>query len=337
MTPENKKVAIIDGHYLMHRLGHDQKTSSLRTKSGVNTGIVFNTIRILNNIIKNDSFDQILFVMDKARSNRRLSIYPLYKDRSPDPDIIEHEPDPVDEVNGKDYLTIFNEQMGLLQTLLPAMKVRVVKYVGEGDDICWILANEFSRMDNVSSIVIFSDDHDYSQMLTIPKVSIDRPIAGERLDLSKAEKKYGVPIKLFPAYKAICGDGSDNIPQIAKQFGGASALKLVNWLTSVGINDTAELMNILKKGDAHEFLQSAGTPRVNLVTPLAVQNLIRNIELVDLRYVLDEFDDQDISNIMCLAQEQVEFNRSYVFEVFKELEFKSLTEVFVNPNFRRLV
>jgi 5'-3' exonuclease len=332
-----KKIAIIDGHYMMHRLGHDQKTAILRTKDGINTGIVYNTIRIINRIIKNDSPDQILFVMDKERSPRRKALLPTYKDRSPDPDIIHHEPDPVDEVNGKDYITIFNEQLNILYTLLQAMKVRVVRHKGEGDDVCWILATELSKLDHVESIIIFSDDHDYAQTLTIPKVLVDRPIAGERLDVAKAELKYDVPINLYSIYKSIVGDGSDKIPQIAYQFGGSSAIKLVRWLGESGVTSARHLVDLLSTDNSVEVLTCAGTPRVNLLTQKSVDNLIRNIKLIDLTYVSDEFLEEDVNKIMELASVPIVFDRGYVFNVFKELEFKSLTEVFVNPNFRRLL
>ena len=73
------KVMIVDGSYMLHRALHTPALQELRTSTGMKSGGVFGTLRILQAEIKKFPGYFPIFCFDKGLAERRTQLYPDYK------------------------------------------------------------------------------------------------------------------------------------------------------------------------------------------------------------------------------------------------------------------
>lgn len=309
---------IIDGSYQLHRNLHVEEIANLRTSTGIKSGGVFGFLRSLNYAMKNCPNDYFpVICWDSRVSQRRLDLYPNYKksqererDReftkvgkllieNPEAvDIAKYNDDDFASIQAKindlllnksrfgtyddpdDYLSNYVAQRNLVIDVCNAIGIPSIKYRNwEGDDLMTLL----TRISNKSIIV--SDDSDMRQLIN-PDISILRVLKGiQKLDMNSIIEGGYPNAHILAVIKAIVGDVSDNIPQVAFRLGVKTAEKLA-------------LIMYKHNYDAEKYLPEIQALLKGNVINRFIENhddFIRNLKLVDLSYVED---DPDVYNHM---------------------------------------
>lgn len=146
---------------------------------------------------------RVVLTWDTGRSAYRRGLYPAYKAGVRKFDLVK---------SGDieyDYMDLFNNQRELVDKIVSRLGVNVVTLPRvEGDDVV-----SYCVADEDTDWVIVSEDQDLYQLVS-ERVSVYRPIANEFITLDVFKTNYGFDPSIFPIYKAILGDGSDNISGI---------------------------------------------------------------------------------------------------------------------------
>lgn len=121
-------------------------------------------------------------------------------------------------------------QIPILRLVLEGCGIRNYEVDGlEGDDLVGMLARRAVELDKDVRIYIHSGDRDYYQLLAWPQVQIIKNLKDGKLQKVKAKdvyRDYGVKPKNWTKFRALTGDGSDNIPHL-KKVGSAIAKKML--------------------------------------------------------------------------------------------------------------
>lgn len=307
------KVMIIDGSYQLHRNLHVEEIANLRTSTGVKSGGVFGFLRSLNYAMKNCPSDYFpIICWDSRVSQRRLDLYPNYKrslDREKDReytkvgklliedpssvDIAKYDDNEFSEIQSKvsdllairdkfgtfddpdDYLSNYVSQRNLVIDVCNALGIPNIKYQNwEGDDLMTLL----TRVSNKS--VIVSDDSDMRQLIS-PDVEILRVLKGiQKLDMNTIVNDGYPNAHILAVIKAIVGDASDNVPQVAFRLGVKTAEKLALIMYKNDYDENKyipEIKELLKGSVIDRFIDNHS-------------DFVRNLKLVDLSYVEDDYD-----------------------------------------------
>lgn len=194
---------IIDGHNFLHR-----------ARAGFNKGehsLVFTFFRNLRSLIetfqKSHNVNRVLFVLE-GRPQHRYDILESYKENRKT------------EIGTKkhDEMVEFHRQKRLIIPLLekyfPISVMRHPNY--ECDDVIYnIIANASST----TEFIVASNDSDFIQLLNeFSNVKIWNPMKKSWVENTEYD---------YVAWKSIVGDGSDNIPGVAKGVGDKTAVKLL--------------------------------------------------------------------------------------------------------------
>lgn len=298
---------------MLHRNLHMEDLANLQTSKGEKSGGVFGFLRSLNKALKACPIDYFpVICWDSRVSQRRLDLFPNYKhqeERNKDseyrrisklliesPDEVSIEKYSEDEIeiikvkmnemlNNKsnfgtyddpnDYLSNYVTQRNLVIDICNSLGIPNIKYRNwEGDDLMTLL----TRISNSSIIV--SDDSDMQQLIS-KDVSILRVLREVRIVNEEDIKSWGYPDAHFIAVvKAITGDNSDNVPQVAFRLGKVTAEKISHIMHSCNYNPEKYLKVIadtLKGKVISSFIENH-------------DNFIRNLGLVDLSLVEDDTD-----------------------------------------------
>lgn len=296
--------AIVDGHYLLHRVMHVPQLRMLSTKEGKPTGGVFGTIKSLRSTVATWSeIRRLVVVFDGGHSKRRLKLFPGYKNRKRNEDV---DPD------GLTYQQKFGMQLNYLRFVLPRLGVKVVKLPGrEGDDVVGFLARE---LDDQLKIVV-SDDKDMYQLID-EDIHVWRPLKEERVTLSNYEEIVGCKKEHFLLRKACLGDGSDAIPGI-KGVGPKTVDKVIQ-----------ECGGNIGPYPYEPFFEATldmkGKKFEAIFTNLDI--VLRNFNLVDIS--LEKFTSEEKDTMVQIVNRRSEFDVLAVKRVFVGLEFYSLVENF---------
>lgn len=295
---------IVDGHYTLHRMLKQPNLRLLSTTTGKPAGATFGAIRTLRTTLwKYPEIQRVVFVFDAAHSKRRLSLYPQYKQRTPDLTV---DPD------GLTYQQKFNMNLNYLRFALPKLGIKVVRLDGrEGDDTIAMLCRELK--DPLK--IVMSDDKDMFQLVR-EDVHIWRPIAEQRISLSDFEEIVGHPFRETLLRKAILGDGSDNIPGV--EGVGPKTLDKIFELygdepLEYPFEEFFDTVSIFGGSRAEKILSAIG-------------QILLNYELVDMSK--EVFFRDEIDRALALVNEVNDFNVPAVKRLFVSLEFYSLIEDF---------
>lgn len=208
-------VILIDGKNALYRYGYAMK--NLRTATGQTTGAIYGFLKLLPRL-KNVYPDcRVVVVWDgkNYKSGWRTRLYSDYKGNR----------------NGKEKsedLKAILAQEEVIRTLLrlPAIAQSTVEEV-EADDLIGILAAECFT--HGLQPYVYSSDRDFCQLM--PKVQLIRDVDKERKlkpETSAEVKAYfRCELEQVLRVRAICGDGSDNIPGAIPGVGPVGAAKLV--------------------------------------------------------------------------------------------------------------
>lgn len=222
MEKKFKELCIIDGSYMLHRSLHVQSVFDLKNSKGVRTGGIFGFLRTLNSELKKNPQGYPVVCFDSGLAERRVNADPHYKkadERNTDLVVLTPEEAEID------YVTQYHKQRNALMDILAYFGVPCLKFVNwEGDDLMYILSK---TSDNCR---VFTDDRDMLQLLS-PTCEVRRPMADELWTLDKFVESRGYDnIEDFVIFKAVIGDGSDNIPGSCKGIGEGSVGEFIRFI-----------------------------------------------------------------------------------------------------------
>lgn len=225
MINENKfnKLLLVDGSYMLHRSLHVPEVFNLRASNGEGTGGIYGTLRTLLSELKINREYYPVICFDSGLSERRTNVDNKYKhfDERQAKELVEPE-----NVEKDEYLTEYRTQRNKLMRILYYFGVPSLRYRNwEGDDLIYILSKV------AKDSIVLTDDRDMLQLLS-DKCRVRRPMANEIWTLDEfLEDRDFHNIYEFIMWKALNGDGSDNIPTSIKGVGDkfmGEFIKLIN-------------------------------------------------------------------------------------------------------------
>jgi DNA polymerase-1 len=202
------RALLLDTYSLFYRAFH--ALPPMTTQSGQPTGAVYGLSVLLLKLLREEAPCGVAFALDAPAQTFRHEAYDAYKaGRAAVPSEL-------------------GAQFPLLEELVAALGFPAFRVPGfEADDVLATLARELtSRGEHV---VVVSGDRDLLQ-LARPRVDIlfvgARGKPPTRYDAAAVEARFGIPAARLPAYVALVGDTSDNIPKV-KGIGEVAARKLI--------------------------------------------------------------------------------------------------------------
>jgi DNA polymerase-1 len=283
---------LLDGHGLAYRAYYaltagGTRTNAFQTSSGETTAGVYGFTSILLRIFEQEHPDYLAVVFDKGRTFRH-ELYEDYKGT---------------RAKMPDDLRAQVERMRQIVDAFNIPRLELENY--EADDVLGSVAR-WAAEEKGLGVKIITGDKDLLQLVT-DRVVVN--LAGSRLSDAKdyfpedVKKKLGVPPEKVVDFKALCGDSSDNIPGV-KGIGEKTASKLLETYGSLD-EIYAHLEEIT--GRAKSALE--GSKEIAYLS----QRLSRIITDLDIKPDLE--------------QARIDrFNPKAVEDLFRELEFRSLTE-----------
>lgn len=270
----------------------------LRNSKGQVTQAVFVFTNMLRKLINDEKPDYIAAVFDTAAPTFRHDSYEAYK------------------ANREEMPEDLATQIPYIVRVCEAFNLPVLKYDGfEADDIIGTLAKKAAE--KKMQAVIVSNDKDLCQLVKDPYVVAMRqnsqnlkrkvPVPPvEWCDEAWVEAKFGVPPAKIIDLLGLMGDSIDNIPG-APGIGEKGALKLVQEFGSaIGAMENAE--KVTHKTYRESLLNNQEIIRQSLELATVHTEVPIELDLDQLRYR--------------------EPDRAKAYELFRELEFNTLTREF---------
>ena len=287
-------MVLIDGHSILNRAFYG--VPELTNAEGLHTNGIYGFLNILFKILEEEKPGLLCVAFDVKEPTFRHKIYAEYKGtRKPMPQEL-------------------REQVGVLQDVLAAMQITVVKKGGyEADDILGTLAKrgEAEGME----VTLVSGDRDLLQIasehikIRIPKTKGGRTETEDYYAKDVLEK-YQVTPTQFIELKALMGDASDNIPGVPK-VGEKTAISLMVTYGSIGEIYT-HIEEITKKS--------------------IKESLIENKELAVLSKALATIKTDCELDVTFEDMEIKDFYTKEAYMLFQKLEFKNLLTRFLKEN-----
>jgi DNA polymerase-1 len=293
---------IVDGNYTLYRAIYS--SGDLSSSTGEPTGGIFKFLKMLRKYTKLvPSIKDVVVVFDGGRASFRKELYPEYKKKlTPSTTLTEEE---LKKKRDHDFINKFS--FSEVQSLLPQMGITTVIVPGEeADDVIFRLAQHY--LSKGERTLVLSDDEDYMQFIAIG-AEVYRAMKDVHVTKDNYRELMGHDPDKFVLYKALVGDGSDNINGVSG-IGGTTANKIVNELPTASIED---------------LLKFASTPG-----PKYKEKLRNNIDIVERNLKLINIDLCHLTLGTCLAALETESENTivdldHIFEQFKRFEFSSLT------------
>lgn len=272
----------------------------MRNSKGQVTQAVFVFTNMLRKLLNDERPEYIAAVFDTAAPTFRHDSFEAYK------------------ANREEMPDELAQQLPYIVRVCEAFNIPILKMDGyEADDIIGTLAKECEK--RKMQAVIVSNDKDLCQLVRDPYVIAMRqnsqnlkrkvpvpPI--EWCDEAWVKNKFGVPPDKIIDLLGLMGDSVDNIPG-APGIGEKGALKLVlEYGSAVGAMENADKI-------------SHKTYRESLQNNRDI--ILRSLELATVHCEVPI--DVDIEDL-----KRKEPNRAAAYELFRELEFKTLTNEFAD-------
>ena len=290
----NEKLVLIDGHSILNRAFYG--VPELTNAEGLHTNGIYGFLNILFKILEEERPGYLCVAFDVKEPTFRHKMYAEYKGtRKPMPQEL-------------------REQVGVLQDVLAAMQITVVKRGGyEADDILGTLAKRGEA--EGKEVTLVSGDRDLLQIasehikIRIPKTKGGRTET-EDYYAKDVEEKYQVTPLQFIELKALMGDASDNIPGVPK-VGEKTAINLMVTYGSIA-EIYAHIEEITKKSIKESLIENED---------LAI--LSKALATIKTDCELDvTFEDMAIKD----------FYTKEAYMLFQKLEFKNLLTRFSQEN-----
>ncbi len=290
----SKKLVLIDGHSILNRAFYG--VPELTNAEGLHTNGIYGFLNILFKILEEEKPDYLCVAFDVKEPTFRHKMYAEYKGtRKPMPQEL-------------------REQVGVLQDVLLAMQIAVVKKGGyEADDILGTLAKKAEHMG--MEVTLVSGDRDLLQIASehikvrIPKTKGGRTETEDYYAKEVYDKYQVTPIQ-FIELKALMGDASDNIPGVPK-VGEKTAISLMTTYGSI------EEIYINIEGLSKKSI------RESLIENKHLAELSKALATIKTDCELDvTFEDMVIQN----------FYTKDAYHLFQKLEFKNFLTRFTDDN-----
>jgi len=209
------KWLLIDGFNLAFRSYYG--VPELTRKDGFPTNAIHGWIRTLWRLHDDEQPDHMLVFYDLGGSDKRLALLPEYK------------------MNRSQAPEAFSLQIAVIKELTLAMGYGQIEQEGiEADDLIAAYASQLSAKGDEALIV--SADKDLAQCVEpgitqlLPPPTANPKLGWRKLDVAGVEKKFNVGPDKIPAYLALTGDSSDNIPGLP----GVGPKTASKWLNQYG-------------------------------------------------------------------------------------------------------
>jgi len=207
MKKQRERIAIIDGHALLHRGFH--AIPFLSTKDGRPTNGVYGFTMMLLNAIRELKPDYVAVAWDMPGKTFRHDMYDGYK------------------ATRKETDENLVPQFQITKDLLEVFEIPVIGVEGfEADDVIGTLAHQYKDSHDVIIVTGDMDElqlvDEYVRVYTLKRGFSDTVI----YDVAAVRERYGVTPDEFVVMKALKGDPSDNIPGV-KGIGEKTAVDLV--------------------------------------------------------------------------------------------------------------
>ncbi|MGA0879352.1 MAG: DNA polymerase I, partial [Ilumatobacteraceae bacterium] len=285
-----RTLLILDGHSLTYRAFFSLPTDMV-TVSGQVTNAVYGFVSMLMTILKDRRPAGIVVAFDRSEPTFRHEAEPSYKaQREASPEIL-------------------RQQVGIVREVLEAMGITTADVAGfEADDVIATLADQ--AVEAGYRVIVVTGDRDSYQLVRDPDVRVlynKRGVTDYALyDEAGIVERTGVTPKQYPAYAALRGDPSDNLPGVPG-VGEKTAAKLIT--TYGGIDGIYENLE-------------AQTPKLQVALRDNEERVRRNEELMTLRH--DAPVDVDLDDLG-ITPRPAEVRRLFDF-----LEFKTMPARFAD-------
>ena len=219
-----KKLFLVDAYALMFKYYYAFLGRPMRSRTGMNTSVVFGFVKFLRDILKREHPDLLGVAFDPKGGSFRREIFTDYKANRAET--------PEDIILSVPYV----------KRVLEAMCIPILEVAGyEADDVIGTLSQKGA--DAGYEVFMVTPDKDYGQLVRDNcKIYKQKGTDGiEIVDRDAIREKYGIddPV-LVRDILALWGDASDNIPGVPG-IGEKSACKLVQeWGTVENILDNVD-------------------------------------------------------------------------------------------------
>lgn len=281
LTPKNplsRRVLIIDLSYQLHRSLRVPEIWELKSTDPddpekiLRTGGIMTVFSIIAGLMEKYPGFYPVLCSDKGLSSRRLALQPNYKGTLDKMNVKPRETMTAEEMRefdeGQEYRDTYRRSKAEIKMISEVMKLPYLEYEGvEGDDLMALVACH----PWTEKAVVVTDDKDLIQLVGIrDDIQIEnyRAVKREVIDREVFDRDYK-SIDDFVLIKAICGDGSDNIPQVAAGVSGGTASKFVEAWRSAGLTnadialkDPSELILLDGEIGGGEVWSGRGSKRV---------------------------------------------------------------------------
>ncbi len=281
-----QKLLLFDGHSIANRAFYG--VPLLTNKQGIYTNAVYGFLNIMLSIIEKEKPHLLGVTFDLSVPTFRHELSKDYKG------------------NRKGMPDELRPQIPLLKKVLKILDIYVIeKERYEADDVLGTLAK--SAEANDMEVIVVSGDRDLFQ-ITSEYIQVKMPRTKktgteiESFFAQTVQDTYGVTPKQFIDVKGLMGDPSDNIKGVPG-IGEKTAIKLIKEYGSIE-NLLDNLDHITQKKLKENLITYANDARDSKMLATIVCDVPLNYEWGDFKYDLT------------LSEE--------AYEIFKELEFKSL-------------
>jgi 5'-3' exonuclease len=289
------KTLLVDSSYLTYRSYF--AFPNFRT-DGKHTGAIYGYIRAVLSIVAEYHIERIVFALDLPGKTWRHETYDGYKAGRP----------PMDDS--------MREQIPVVQDWSRDVSPYVLSQVGyEADDmICSVIETQPEN-----EYFILSSDRDLYQLFTNSNVTVLKGKTGGYTEYGASEftQEFGIKPEQYTDYKALVGDGSDNIKGVPG-IGPKTASKLLQFIGS--LKKLYEVMNWTVP-ECFKTHSLSIDPTEFITNPKNLDLLSKiydNTESLELAYRL--------STLHCVEVEvgDVGFDFDKGYHVYEEYQFKSL-------------
>ncbi|MFZ9864336.1 MAG: DNA polymerase, partial [Ilumatobacteraceae bacterium] len=284
MSERERTLLILDGNSLTYRAFFGIPADMV-TASGQVTNAVFGFTSMLLTVLKDRRPDGVVVAFDRPEPTFRHLAEPTYKaQREETPEIL-------------------RQQMGIVKEVLSTLGVTTIECSGfEADDIIATVADR-AVVDGFR-VIIVTGDRDSYQLVRDPGVRVlynKRGVTDYALyDEVGILEKTGVRPAQYPAYAALRGDPSDNLPGVP----------------GVGEKTAAKLITAYGDLDGIFAHASEQTPKLKAALIEHEKLARKNLELMRLRH--DAPVDVDLANV------HLQPDLSAVETLFRALEFRTM-------------
>ena len=284
MSERERTLLILDGNSLTYRAFFGIPADMV-TASGQVTNAVFGFTSMLLTVLKDRRPDGVVVAFDRPEPTFRHLAEPTYKaQREETPEIL-------------------RQQMGIVKEVLSTLGVTTIECSGfEADDIIATVADR--AVEDGFRVIIVTGDRDSYQLVRDPGVRVlynKRGVTDYALyDEVGILEKTGVRPAQYPAYAALRGDPSDNLPGVP----------------GVGEKTAAKLITAYGDLDGIFAHASEQTPKLKAALIEHEKLARKNLELMRLRH--DAPVDVDLANV------HLQPDMSAVETLFRALEFRTM-------------